>query len=279
MRITETARVFISLPFRTDGLEAEHPGCLKSFDARHINRFLSALEREIQSTAEECDDLQVREIVLGNGSAAHFTADDLTGMIRSVRNHFRVSQEVAIRLTMTPSGFDFYKLSAVKQMGNVSICFEIPALTEDSLREGGYHCSAEKASDALNCCFQNGFRAFAVSLSARSLKTEEAESTLKTLLAVHPEEISLQESASSELRQTAESMFSGAGWLRAENNRWYRERIPKQVRCAAQIGCGPNAVSVFDGLAVRTTSDFDFYCDHADDFEALAEHAQTENLA
>ena len=39
----ESTRIFISLPFRTDGLKEEHPECLKSFDARQINRFLEAL--------------------------------------------------------------------------------------------------------------------------------------------------------------------------------------------------------------------------------------------
>ena len=271
----ETARLFISLPFRAEGLEKEHPGCLKAFDSRDIDRFLTALYQEIQTVSAESDDLLIREIVVGNGSASHLTADDLSQMIRFIREHVHISSQEKIRLTMTPSGFDFYKLNAVRQMKTASICFELPSLTEEDLRSAGYHCSAESAEAALECCFQNGFRAFSVFLTAGSLKEKEMKYTLKKLLAVHPEEIILREDAEESLLETAGGFLAQEGWIR-EGNHWYRESIPFSLPCTVQIGCGPNAVSVFDHIPVRTTADFDFYCSHSDDFEALVKRAESD---
>ena len=278
VRDTETARLFISLPFRTDGIETAYPGCLKTFDARDLDRFLAALDRELRTVAEECDEIQVQEIALGNGSAAHFPADDLTKMIRLIRESFHVSPRARISLTMTPSGFDFYKLSAVRQLGNAAICFELPGLTEETLRSGGYRCSVKKAEDALNCCFQNGFTDFEVSLTEKKLEPEEAERTLQTLLAVHPKKITLRDDAEPDFRQTVDDRLTAAGWSRKDNH-WYREAQSSMPRCAVQIGCGPGAVSVFDGVPVKSTADFDFYCAHSDDFEALVKHAIESNHA
>ncbi len=272
----EAARLFISLPFRAEGLEADHPGCLKTFDSRDIDRFLTALYKEINAVAAESDDLLVQEIVLGNGSASHLTADDLSQMIRFTRTHFHVNPQGKIRLTMTPSGFDFYKLNAVRQMKTASICFELPSLTDVGLREAGYHCSAETAAAALDCCFQNGFRQFCVFLTARSLQTEELEHLMKKLLSVQPEEIIFRKDAAS-LMQAGDRILTREGWVCADNH-WYRESAPAFPPCTVQIGCGPNAVSVFDQIPVRSTADFDFYCSHSDDFEALVTRGESDHL-
>ena len=272
----ETARVFISLPFRTEGLAAEHPGCLKTFDGRQIDRFLTALFREIGSISSESDDLLVQEIEFGNGSAAHFTADDLARMVRIIKEQFHVSPQAKIKFTVTPSGFDFYKLNSMRQMGS-SICFEIPALTDEGLQAGGYHCTAEKAKAALECCFQNGFRHYSVYLCAKSMEREEVENTLKTLLALRPEAIQLRKDADGEFLKNVSSILSQAAW-NCKENCWYRGAVPKQQQCSVQIGCGPNAVSIFENTALRSTADFDFYCSHSDDFEALVGHAAQDDI-
>lgn len=269
----EAARIFISLPFRTDGLEKEHPECLKSFDSRHINRFLSALHQEIAAASEECNDLSVREIVMGNGSASHLAADDLTDIIRRIQKHFRVDPQRTIRLTMTPSGFDFYKLAAVRQMRNADICFELPDLTDEGLREAGYHCTGKQALGVLETCFQNAYRDYAVFLTSKNMEAESAEQVLKKILAAHPKEIILSPDAQPPFVNTAACVLAEEGWVRSGLH-WVRDRVLPPSRCTVQIGCGPGAISVFDGMPVRTTTDFDFYCDHADDYEALATHAK-----
>ena len=163
-------------------------------------------------------------------------------------------------------------VSVEEQMRTASICFELPSLTEEGLRAAGYHCSAGKAEAALDCCFQNGFRKFTVFLTAGSLQESETEYTLKKLLAVHPKEITLRGDAEGPLLETTGRLLAQEGWFRAGNH-WYREGLPAPLPCAVQIGCGPNAVSVFDHVPVRSTADFDFYCSHSDDFEALVRQA------
>ena len=271
----EAARVFLSLPFRTEKTEEEHPECLSVFDSRHMNRFFEALREEVSAAAVDTDGLQVVEIVLGNGSAAHLTADDLSGTVRLIRQMLPVSPHAAVRLTVTPAGFDFYKLSAVKQLQNASIRFELPGLTEERLRAGGYRCTPEKAYQALECCFQNGFRDFSVFLTAEDMPEEEAEATLTKLLAVHPEAILLRSDAEDGFVREVDRILTGEHWTRSGNS-WYRDAVPETPRCSIQLGLGPGAVSVFDGTGVRSTRDFDFYCDHAGDFEALVRHAEEE---
>lgn len=264
----ESTRIFISLPFRTDGLKEEHPECLKSFDARQINRFLEALHKEISTVSEECDDLLVREIEIGNGSASHLTADDLTGIVHAIHQHFHTDPHRTIRLTYTPSGFDFYKLSAVRQMKNTTICFELPELTDEGLRTADYHCTETQAVGALETCFQNAYRDFAVFLISEGMAAETAEELLTRILATHPKEIILRANADPELVNAAARFLTDQGWMRSDHH-WYRDSVPSLPRCTAQVGLGPNAITIFDGIPVQSTPDFDFYCDHSDDFEAL----------
>ena len=272
----ETARIGVSLPFRAEGPAEEHVGCRKTFDSRDMDRFLTALYREIHEASADCDDLLVREIVFGNGSAAHFTADDLMRMVSEIKKQFHVSPQAVIRFTVTPAGFDFYKLSAIRQMRG-SVCFELPALTDEGLQAGEYHCTAEQAAAALECCFQNGFRQFSVYLTARSMKEKEAEETLKRLLAMHPEAIRLRKDAADPFTDTVNRILEAEGWTRRDHC-WTCEAIPDPAPCSVQIGCGPNAVSVFENTALRSTADFEYYCEHADDFEALVRQAEQDSI-
>ena len=271
VKLKENARIFVSLPFRAEGLEAEHPGCLKEFDSRQIDRFLQALEREIGAVSEESEDLLVREIVLGNGSASHFTADDLTRMIRTIRAKFSVHPQCQITFIMTPAGFDFFKLSAIRQMGNTRICFELPSLEEEGLRRGGYNNQPENAQAALDCCFQNGYRRFSVILTEKSMDANEMKRTLSRLLDLHPESIVLQSDIREEILKAGDAVLLPAHWNRFGYG-WYRDGMTAALQCTAQIGCGPGAISIFDKTSVKTTDDFEFYCEHSDDFEALVTH-------
>lgn len=213
--------------------------------------------------------------MIGNGSVSHLTADDLTQIVHRIRTAFPVSQQAEIRLTVTPSGFDFYKLNAIRQMGNSAICMEFPALSDEVLKAAGYHCSVEKAEKALDCCFQNGFRNYSVFLTADVLDAEVLEGTLNRCLEAHPKEIILRKDAEKALLQAADELLSSKGWTGTEN-RWYREGVPEAVPRSAQIGLGPGAITVFDGTAFQSTMDFDFYCSHSDDFEALVSQKETE---
>ncbi|MBQ9663315.1 MAG: hypothetical protein IJV40_09215 [Oscillospiraceae bacterium] len=269
----EAAKIFISLPFRVDGLEAAHPGCLKTFDSRHMNRFITALNRELCALSEESEDLLIREIEIGNGSASHLTADDLAGIIRLIKKQFHVDPQRTVRFHMTPSGFDFYKLSAVRQIRNASICFELPDLTDEGLLAAGYRCTGKQAVGALDTCFQNAFHAFGVLLTSDNMPQEKAVTLLKCILPTHPGAIFLPAGSSQQLLDAVDHVLAGEKWMRSGRS-WYRDNIPPASRCTVQIGCGPGAVSVFDGVPVQSTVDFDFYCDHSDDFEALVTHVQ-----
>ena len=269
----DPARIFISIPFRIDGKASEHPGCLQTFDSRQINRYLAALEKDIAAAAEDSDDLQIQEIILGNGSACHLTADDLTAVVSLVRKHFSVISHFRFIVHTTPSGFDFYKLSAIRHLGRAIVIFDIPALTDEGLLAAGYHCDCVKAAAALSCCFENGFRDFACSVSAAYSNPEQYASMLRQILSFQPERIILPDHTGAEYVKISDTVPGGSGYLK-EGNTWYRDSIPPVSLCRTQIGCGPYSISIFDGTAVRTTADFEYYCDHSDDFEALVTHGQ-----
>jgi len=38
-----------------------------------------------------------------------------------------------------------------------------------------------------------------------------------------------------------------------------------------QIGCGLGAITAVEGVRVKASTDLDYYCEHAEDFEALVQ--------
>jgi len=270
----EPLKISIAVPFRLDGKAEDHPGCKSSFNIFDIRAYLDALEKEIIASSADSEDLQVLEIEFVNGSFAHLGTGNIKRIADCIKAHFNVHPNVKYTLHATPSGFDFFILSEVKQLKNSSVILEYPAISDEGLAADGFRCSAELAQAAADSCFQNGFRYFTLVVSPALCPDEAAfTETVKAMLAKQPEEIRFDAPLSPEFLAVAETVFEDTGFVHVKGtDAWHRGDRPLRRRYANQIGCGPYALSIFDGQAVRSTADFEFYCANSEDFEALITH-------
>lgn len=270
----EPLKLNIAVPFRLDGTSEEHPGCLKHFTAYNIRSYLDALEADIAASSLETEDFQVTEIEFVNGSFTHLGTGSLKRIADCIKKHFNVHPNVKYILGATPSGLDFFTLTEAKQLGNSSIVIDCPAVTDAGLKAAGFNCSADAALTALDSAFQNGFHRFAVVISpALCPNSSSLVQTVKTVLSKNPAQVRFATSLEGEFASAAEYFLVPLGYRRAgKSDIWYRGDAPEFKYFPNQIGCGPHAMSVFDGQGIFTTADFDFYCAHSSDFEALVTH-------
>lgn len=270
----EPLKLNIAVPFRLDGNPEEHPGCLKQFNALDIRAYLDALEKDIIAASADAEDFQVLEIEFTNGSFTHLGTGSLQRIADCIKTHFNVHPKVKYTLCATPSGLDFFTLTEAKQLGSSSIVIDCPAITEAGLKAAGFNCTADAAITALDSAFQNGFRNFTVVLSPALYRSEsDLVQTIKTLLTKNPAAIAFSAPLSRGFASAAEYFLAPTGYARVgKTDEWRRGEVPLRRHYPNQIGCGPYALSVFDDQAIRSTADFEFYCAHSDDFEALVTH-------
>lgn len=269
----EPIKLSIAVPFRKDGNPADYPGCVNAFNASVINKYLSSLNAEIAVASEGTADFQIQEIEFINGSFTHLGNDDISKLIKKIKEHFNVSSKVRIVLSATSSGFDFYCLAAVKQLGDITIVFDTPTTNEDGLKKAGFISTRDSMLDALDSCFNNSFRKFICLITPEyNANADIFRQTIIDLLLRKPYGICFKTPLSTEYLNIAKPVFENHGYLQ-NGDSWFIESVPLIKKYNIQIGCGPYTVSQFDDNAIRSTSDFLFYCDHSTDYEALVTHS------
>jgi hypothetical protein len=260
-------RLFISLPFQRDGTAQDYPDCIRDFRAPELNRYLGALREEIVSAAEGLEDCQVTELVFGVGSFCHIPSDDLEKLYQLIGERFRLSRRVDVTLQAAPRGFDFFRLTAAKHLNQALIRFLTPSLDEDALRKAGF-CAAEEIRGALDVCFQAGYRRFCCVVSPSWNPTPELlRHTLSGLLQTGPCGFCFDGGLSGEQRRIVSETLGEA--YRETPEGWFLPGFVPPHAGIDQIGCGLAAVTQVGEVRVQASSDLDFYCAHAADFEAL----------
>ncbi len=265
----EPIRLFISLPFLTCGREEDYPLCLRRFRAPELRRYLEALRREIPAAAEGLEDCAVTEVEFGLGSFTHLPPEDLEALYRLIGKHFRLEKHCAVTLQAAPAGFDFFRLNAARHMDQAWLRFLIPSLDAEQLRAAAFG-TPEEALAALEVCYQDNYHRFTCRLSPKYNPTPEIlRASLTGLLAKRPggflfdaplgdeERALVRETLPAEYRETPQ------GWLRGD--------LEPPAPAAGQVGCGLGAVTRFGDSEARSSTDFDFYCAHSDDFELLVQ--------
>ncbi len=268
----EPLKLSISIPFRVDGKSEEHPGCVRPKTAPQINRYLRALEKEIIASSEDMEDYQVQEIAFELGSFTHLGNDDPKKILQLIKEHYSVNPEPTITLNATPSALNFYRLVAIKQLKSAKIRLEVPSLDPLGLSKAGFETTAEEVQQALDCCFQNGFRELEILISPSVQPSDEAFANVLTATAnIHPYKISFDTTPTDEQYRLAVRILTAKGMIE-KNGAFYSEEPGYQRHIPEQLGCGLAAVSIMEGVAITSTDDFDFYCDHSEDYEALVTH-------
>ena len=263
----DSIRLFISLPFQRDGIAREYPDCIRDFRAPELNRYLHALREEIASAAEGLEDCQVSELVFGVGSFCHIPSDDLEALYDLIGKSFRLSRRVDVSLQAAPRGFDFFRLTSAKHLNQAMIRFLTPSLDAEALREAGF-CQAEEIIEALDVCFQAGYHRFCCVVSpARNPTPELFRRTLSGLLQKGPCGFCFDGGLSEEQRRIVSETLGGA--YRETLEGWFLPGSVPPHAAIDQIGCGLASVTQVGEVRVQASSDLDFYCAHAADFEAL----------
>lgn len=267
----EPIKINVSVPFRADGTAEDHPGCIRSFSNAEINAYMAAIEKEITAAAVDADEYQVQEIDFTNGSITHLGMDAPKKLMKLIRSSFQVIDKAKITMRATPSALDFFTLNMMRQLGCSFLTIELPTLEEEGLRAAGYVTGRQRCIEALDSCFQNGFRKFGCELDPKYfISADGLRGTLTEILARKPQSISFARAPREEYQTLISELLSGAGYVRGKaSDTWFNSAEPAGRSFRNQLGFGPYAISVFDAQAVRTTGDFNFYLAHSDDFEAL----------
>ena len=265
----EAIRLFVSLPFQKDGTAQDCPDCIRSFKAPELNRYLTALQREIPSAAEGLEDCLVTELQFGVGSFCHIPADDLEALYQLIRDSFPVSRTVSVRLLATGRGFDFYRLTAAKHLNEAVIEFLTPTLDEEELIRLGFG-PAEQTLAALGVCFQAGYHRFSCTVSPLHNPTEPIlRDTLSRLLTKRPGAFFFDAPLSGEQAALVRELLSGT--YEERDGGWLLPGFQLPHGQMDQIGCGLGAITAVEGARVKASTDLDYYCEHSEDFEALVQ--------
>ncbi len=260
-------RLFISLPFQRDGRAQDYPDCIREFKAPELNRYLTALREEIASAGEGMEDCQVTELVFGTGSICHIPPDDLEELYALIGKHFRVSPKVQISLQATPRGFDFFRLTAAKHLNQAMLYFLTPSLDESVLQGLSFPAQTEVLT-ALDVCFQAGYHRFCCMVSPKWNPADgQLEATLRLLLQKGPCGFRFDSPLNVEQRRAVLSVLGERFEETPEG--WFLPDTAPQREEIDQIGCGLAAITQVGDVRVQASSDLDFYCAHATDFEAL----------
>ena len=73
-----------------------------SIGTKPDDRFLKALEREMEMRSPDFKDRLVDTIYLGGGTPSSLTEDQLTELMEKVRQYFRISENPEITMEMNP---------------------------------------------------------------------------------------------------------------------------------------------------------------------------------
>lgn len=265
----EAIRLFVSLPFQKDGTAQDDPDCIRSFRSPELNRYLAALQREIPAAAEGLEDCVVTELQFGLGSFCHIPADDLEALYQCIRDAFTVSRSVTVRLRATPRGFDFYRLTAARHLNEAVIDFLTPTLDEEALARLNFAPAAQTLA-ALEVCFQAGYHRFSCTVSPLHNPTAPIlRDTLSRLLPKRPGAFLFDAPLSAEQAALVRELLSES--YEERGGGWFLPGFQLPHEPLEQIGCGLGAVTELEGVRVKTSTDLDYYCEHADDFEALVQ--------
>ena len=250
----EQIKLFISLAFRKEGLATQYPDCIFNFTAKEINEYINALKKEITAASIGCENCQVTEIELGNGSYAHYSSIHIEEIINHVKASFHVAQDVHVTLHCSCANFTFYSATIARQLNHATIVIDVPSLNENILRDYNYHTNVRTMREALQIGFDQQLKNFIIEIDP-SIDFEDCLEQLATTTKVK------KITFTHELNEKEKALFEP-----------YKDRFEIHTfqEVNDQIGVGLGAISIMQDVKYKNTNDFAFYLENADDFEKIA---------
>jgi oxygen-independent coproporphyrinogen-3 oxidase len=158
-----------------------------------IERYVSALCKEIKQCPHVSERTPVDTIYLGGGTPSLLTPDQVERILQSVNDKFNVSPDTEITMEMNPATVTPETLGAYKSLGVNRTSFGVQTFDDTELRRLARGHNAQDARDTFRMLRDAGFENISFDLIAglpRQTLTDW-ERNLNEALRMHPEHLSL----------------------------------------------------------------------------------------
>ena len=154
--------------------------------------YLDALKREIVEEAKHYSDYLIETVFFGGGTPSILEADDISGCLMLLREHYSVSEDVEITLEMNPGTVSREKLEGLKKAGVNRLSIGLQSAQNEELKLLGRIHTWEDFTQTYEMAREAGFTNINIDLMSalpgQNMKTWE--DTLKKVLKLEPEHIS-----------------------------------------------------------------------------------------
>lgn len=156
-----------------------------SIGTKPDDRFLKALEREMEMRSPDFKDRLVDTIYLGGGTPSSLTEGQLTELMEKVRQYFHISENPEITMEMNPCDMTDSYLRHTLSLGINRISVGVQSHDDRLLRKIGRRHRASEAETAVKRAYALGFHNISIDLMYE-LPGQSVEDFRKSLLwAVH----------------------------------------------------------------------------------------------
>lgn len=156
-----------------------------SIGTKPDDRFLKALEREMEMKSPDFKDRIVDTIYLGGGTPSSLTEGQLTELMEKVRQYFRISENPEITMEMNPCDMTDSYLRHTLSLGINRISVGVQSHDDRLLRKIGRLHRASEAEKAVKRAYALGFHNISIDLMYE-LPGQSVENFRESLLwAVH----------------------------------------------------------------------------------------------
>ncbi len=263
----ENIKLFISLAFRKEGKPEAHPEAIFNLEPITMRNYLEALKKEIIASSVGTEDCLVTEIEFGIGSFTHQVISDMEDLYRLIQTHYHVDKKVRVTLFATPAGLDFYKFTIGRHFNQAAITMEFPSFDPEDLKSHGYSSTEASIQGILKQAFDLQYPA----LECRIEPNQHLQATLEILAPAKISAICFMRPLTQQQKDLGETTLSPYGF------KWDQQAFRKQPFHSTpldQIGCGINAVTIFENIAYQNTADLSTYLEYSEDFEKIAHPIQ-----
>lgn len=284
----QNLKLFISTPFRSFGSPSYFTDALFGVGDEIKRQYTNALVREIESTKDETSGFLVDEIEFGNGPTNSLGTRELMLIMRAIRMTFPLTKDPLIYGFCIPGGVTADFMGFLRSTGFSYLEREMISANNETLKTVNLPPLGDgMQADRYVIQMSGGIKTGVIIDGGIDATWPKLLKTLQEACNQEPSFIRVKngltfgshtDEALHYLRkrgyQGGEEIKSGILY----RNGTVLARHPHMPR-ETQLGFGPRAETIFDGILCKTTGDLKRYIAHSDDFTAIAENLAVENLA
>lgn len=153
---------------------------------------VNALVTEIQLQKDYLQGENIRTIYLGGGTPSLLTPEELTFVLKSIRDEFSVNEDCEVTLEANPDDLSFPKLVSLKELGINRLSIGIQSFDDEVLKYLNRSHNSAAAVQSVQDARKAGFRNISIDLiyAIPSQSDKAWKRNITKALAVEPEHIS-----------------------------------------------------------------------------------------